>query len=66
MSSSVDLHPKVAAGALSSSLSLIILWAISYWVVVPPEVAAAFTAVLAFVGGWLAPPLTTEATNTKG
>jgi hypothetical protein len=56
----VDIHPKVAGGALSASLSLIILWALSYWVVVPPEVAAAFTAVLGFAGGWLAPPLKSE------
>ena len=56
MSGNLNLHPKVAAGGLSAALSLIILWGVSFGVTVPPEVAAAFTAVLAFVGGWLAPP----------
>lgn len=61
MDSSVDIHPKVAGASLSASLSLIVLWAISYWVDVPVEVAAAFTAVLGFAGGWLAPTDTKEA-----
>jgi len=56
MTSRLTLHPKVAGGSLSACLAMIILWALSYWLVVPPEVAAAFTAALAFAGGWLAPP----------
>jgi hypothetical protein len=57
MNGALTLHPKVAGGSLSACLALIVLWGVSYWVVVPPEVAAAFTAALAFVGGWLAPTL---------
>lgn len=60
----LTLHPKVASAGLAASLSLIILWAVGHWVVVPPEVAAAFTAVLGFVGGWLAPWLPTPAPKT--
>lgn len=55
MGAPLVIHPKVAGSSLSASLSLIILWTVSYWVVVPPEVAASFAAVLAFAGGWLAP-----------
>lgn len=51
----LSIHPKVAGSGLSASLALIILWAVGYWVVVPPEVAAAFATVLGFAGGWLAP-----------
>lgn len=51
----LTLHPKVAGSSLSAGLALIILWAVQFAVPVPPEVAAAFTAVLAGVGGWLAP-----------
>jgi len=55
LSGSLNLHPKVAGGSLSACLALIILWAVSYWVMVPPEVAAAFTSALGFVGAWLSP-----------
>ncbi len=55
MNGKLNLHPKVAAGGLAGALSLIILWGVSFGVTVPPEVAAAFTSVLAFIGGWLAP-----------
>jgi hypothetical protein len=55
MNGLLNLHPKVAGGGLSACLALIILYAVSYWLVVPPEVAAAFTAALGFVGGYLSP-----------
>jgi hypothetical protein len=55
MSGALAIHPKVAGGSLSGSVALIALWAASYWVIVPPEVAAAFAVVLGFVGGWLSP-----------
>ncbi len=55
MNHPVALHPKTAAAGLSSALALIILWGVSYGIKVPPEVAAAFTAVLGFFGAWLAP-----------
>jgi hypothetical protein len=57
MNSTLELHPKTAASGLSACIALIILWALSYWVTVPPEVAAAFTALLGFAGAWLAPLL---------
>ncbi len=60
MPSLLALHPKVAGGSLSACLSLIILWGVSYALVVPPEVAAAFTALLGFLGGYLAPVLNKE------
>lgn len=53
--SNLVLHPKVAAGGLSGAVALIVLWGLSYVVKVPPEVAASFTLVLSFVGGYLAP-----------
>lgn len=55
MNGKLNLHPKVAGGSLSACLALIVLWAVSYWIVVPPEVAAAFTAALGFAGAWLSP-----------
>lgn len=55
MNGALTLHPKVAGGSLSACLALIVLWAISYYVAVPPEVAAAFTAALGFIGAWLSP-----------
>jgi len=58
---SLNIHPKVAGGTLSGALALIILWALSYWVIVPPEVAAAFTLLLGSVGAWLAPTQTAAA-----
>lgn len=57
------LHPKVAGGSLSSCLALIILWGVSYWVKVPPEVAAAFTSLLGFAGGWLSPSYSNPASG---
>ncbi len=51
----LQLHPKVAATGASGAVALVILWAVSYAIVVPPEVAAAFTALVGFLGSWLAP-----------
>lgn len=51
----LTIHPKAAGAGIGGALAVIILWAMSYGVVVPPEVAAAFTAVIAGVCAWLAP-----------
>jgi len=61
MNGALNIHPKVAGGTLSGALALIVLWALSYWVVAPPEVAAAFTLLLGGIGGWLAPTQTAAA-----
>lgn len=51
----MNLHPKVAAGALASAVSAIIVWAVSHWVTVPAEVAVALTTLLSFGAGYLTP-----------
>jgi len=51
----LSLHPKVAATGIGGSVSIIILWAISYAIVVPGLVQAAFVAVISAACGWLAP-----------
>lgn len=49
-----NLHPKVAAAGVSGAAATILVWAISLpGVEVPPEVAASFSTVLAFLGGYL-------------
>lgn len=57
MNGPLDLHPKTTGAGLSAAFALIILYSIHWWVVPPPEVAAAGTAILAFAGAWLAPLL---------
>ena len=45
---------KVGAAGLAGALSVILVWMLSlFGVTVPPEVAAAFTALLAFGAGYL-------------
>ena len=51
----MTIHPKAAGAGMSGALAVILLWAIGYAVDVPLEVGAAFTAVLAYAGAWLAP-----------
>jgi hypothetical protein len=51
----LTIHPRVAASSLGGSLSLILLWGISFLIDVPPEVAAAFTLVICAVCGWGVP-----------
>lgn len=51
----LNLHPKVAAGALASAVAALVVWAASYWVVVPAEVGVALTTLLAFAAGYLTP-----------
>lgn len=55
MQNALTLHPKVAGSSLGGALALIVLWALSLVVAVPPEPAAGLTVFLTFVGGWLAP-----------
>lgn len=49
------LHPKTTGSGLMACVALIALYAASRWVVVPPEVAAAFASILGFVGAYFAP-----------
>ncbi len=65
MNGKLTLHPKVASAGLAGAVALIILWGISYVLVVPPEVAAAFTVVLSFAGGYLAPIVQREKPAAK-
>lgn len=58
MNGLLNLHPKVAGTGLASALALIILFVVGHWWVVPINVSSAFTAVLAFAGGYFAPMLT--------
>lgn len=47
-------QPKVAAAGIAGSVSLILVWAAGLaGLDVPPEVAAAFTAILSFAAGYL-------------
>lgn len=50
----LTLHPKTAGAGVGGALALIVLWVMSYWVDVPPEVAAAGTAVVGAFVSWLA------------
>lgn len=61
MNGGLNLHPKTAGGGLSACVALIALWIASYWIDVPPEVAASFTAILGFIGAWLSPVIANEA-----
>ena len=46
--------PKVTAAAAGGGLAVILVWVAGLLGVdVPPEVAAAFTTVLSFAGGWI-------------
>lgn len=48
------IAPKVAAGGLAGSLSIILVYALSEaGVTLPPEVASALTVVISFIGGYL-------------
>lgn len=48
------ITPKVAAASLAGGLSVILVWVLNtlVGVDVPPEVASAFTTVLAGLAGW--------------
>lgn len=65
MNGGLNLHPKTAGGGLSACVALIVLWIASYWLVVPPEVAASFAAVVGFVGAWLSPVVEKEGPGAK-
>lgn len=48
------LAPKVRAASLAGAISVLIVWAAAYaGVTIPPEVASAFSTVLAFAAGYL-------------
>lgn len=48
------LAPKVKAASLAGAISVLIVWGASLaGVTVPPEVASAFSTVLAFAAGYL-------------
>lgn len=48
------MKPKVAAASLAGAVTVIVVWvAGEFGLDVPPEVASAFTAVLAGGAGWL-------------
>ena len=51
----MNLHPKAAGAGMAGALSVIVMWGLSFAVVVPPEVGAALASVRAFTGAWLAP-----------
>ena len=62
----LTIHPKAAGAGIGGALAVIILWAMSYGVEVPPEVAGAFTAVIAAVCSWLAPWIPAPKVGTGG
>jgi len=48
--------PKVATGALAGALSIIIIWILGqFHIVIPPEVASAFTTVFSALASYIAP-----------
>ncbi len=50
-----QIHSKVGGATAAGALSIIFVWLLtSSGVVVPIEVAGAFTTLFAFAGGWLA------------
>ena len=50
------MQPKIAAAGLGGALATIVVWVFQLaGVEVPPEVAAAFTALLSTLAGWLKP-----------
>ena len=54
MASTATPTPKVAAAGISGAVALILVWAAGlFGLEVPPEVAAAFAVILAFVAGYL-------------
>ena len=49
----MPVNPKVAAGGLAGGLTIILVWVAGLLGLdVPPEVASAFTLVIATVTGW--------------
>ena len=50
----LTLHPKTAGAGIGGALALVILWIVSYWVDVPPEVAAAIAVMSSAFISWLA------------
>lgn len=51
----MTLHPKAAGAGIGGALAVVILWALSYVVDVPPEVAGGFVAIIGTGCAWLAP-----------
>jgi hypothetical protein len=49
-----EIEPKVAAGGIAGSVTILAVWVAGLLGVdVPPEVASAFTVVVTFVAGYL-------------
>ncbi len=56
----MNIAPKTAAAGLGGSLSLVVLWALGlvlgHWqIVIPPEVAGAFAALISTAASYYAP-----------
>lgn len=56
----MNIAPKTAATGIGGSLSVVVLWMLglilSHWsIVIPPEVAGAFTTILSTVASYYAP-----------
>lgn len=48
------VNPKVAAGGTAGAVTVVLVWALAQaGVELPPEVASAFTTLIAFAAGWL-------------
>jgi len=61
MNNALDVHPKVVGGGLGSAAAVLVVWLLGLaHVTVDPVVAGALVAVLASIGGWLAPVLNAE------
>lgn len=54
----LTIHPKVTGATAAGAATLIGVWSLSTFtsVVVPGDVAAAFTLLLTFLGGWAVGP----------
>lgn len=52
----MNINPKVAAGGVAGSITIILVWVLGFFhVEVPPEVASAFTTIISFGAGWATP-----------
>lgn len=50
----LQLAPKVRAASMAGAVSVLVVWVAAYaGVTIPPEVASAFTTLLAFAAGYL-------------
>lgn len=54
-SAKLVLHPKVVAGGFAGALSVCVVYVVSHYITVPPEVASAITVFVSGVAGYFAP-----------